>query len=285
MIHDVHIHVSKFSELNNLSLTFMSNNPVFVEHRRRLETDPKYLVNILDGEDVGKAVLINYVAPDTLGFTRDVNRFASEYCREFPDRLVPFGSIHPRFSQNPKAELEELYSKFEIKGIKLHPVHQLVYPNQYLEEFGPLRLKSLEILYDFCQQNNLPVTVHTGSSMFPTARNKYGDPLFLDDVAVDFPRLKIIMAHGGRPFWMQKAFFILRRHPNVYLDISGIPPKRLLDYFPRLEEIYEKTIFGSDWPSPGVKRISENAKQIVNLPISTEAKEAILRNNFSKLGL
>ena len=55
--------------------------------------------------------------------------------------------------------------------------------------------------------------------------------MYLDDVAVDFPKMKILLAHGGRPLWMDTAFFLVRRHPNVYLDISGIPPKSLLAIF------------------------------------------------------
>ena len=73
---------------------------------------------------------------------------------------------------------------------------------------------------------------HTGTSIFPGARNTYGDPIYVDDVAVDFPKMKILLAHGGRPLWMHTAFFLLRRHANVFLDISGIPPKSLLNYFP-----------------------------------------------------
>ena len=56
--------------------------------------------------------------------------------------------------------------------------------------------------------------------------------MYVDDIAVDFPKLKILLAHGGRPLWMNTAFFLVRRHRNVYLDISGIPPKTLLKYFP-----------------------------------------------------
>ena len=95
-----------------------------------------------------------------------------------------------------------------------------------------------------------------GTSIFPGARNKYGDPIYVDDVAVDFPKLKILLAHGGRPLWMHTAFFLVRRHPNVYLDISGIPPKTLLKYFPRLDEIAHKTLFGTDWPGPGFRTSS-----------------------------
>jgi hypothetical protein len=118
--------------------------------------------------------------------------------------------------------------------------------------------------------------IHTGTSIFPAARNKFGDPIYLDDVAVDFPKLKILMAHGGRPIWMQTAFFLLRRHKNVHLDISGIPPKILLKYFPRLEEIAHKTLFGTDWPSPGIPDIKQNLDQFKALALPEAVKEQIL---------
>jgi uncharacterized protein len=114
-----------------------------------------------------------------------------------------------------------------IKLMKIHPPHQLLYPNDYVHG-----VKELEIIYRAAEANGIPVMFHTGTSIFPGARNKYGDPMYVDDVAVDFPRLKILLAHGGRPLWMDTAFFLVRRHRNVYLDISGIPPKTLLKYFP-----------------------------------------------------
>jgi hypothetical protein len=95
-------------------------------------------------------------------------------------------------------------------------------------------------------------------------------------VAVDFPKLKILLAHGGRPLWMNTAFFLVRRHPNVYLDISGIPPKTLLQYFPRLEEIAAKTLFGTDWPGPGVPDIKRNLDDFKALPLAPAASEQIL---------
>ena len=91
-----------------------------------------------------------------------------------------------------------------------------------------------------------------------------------------FPKLKILMAHGGRPLWMNTAFFLLRRHRNVFLDISGIPPKSLLKYFPRLEEIAHKTLFGTDWPGPGVPDIRQNLDEFRALPLSESTKETIL---------
>jgi predicted TIM-barrel fold metal-dependent hydrolase len=84
------------------------------------------------------------------------------------------------------------------------------------------------------------------------------------------------MAHGGRPIWMQTAFFLLRRHRNVHLDISGIPPKLLLTYFPRLKEIAQKTLFGTDWPSPGIPDIKQNLDQFRELNLPEDVKQRIL---------
>jgi hypothetical protein len=123
----------------------------------------------------------------------------------------------------------------------------------------------------------LPVLIHTGTSIFPGARSKYGRPMEIDDVAIDFPDLTIVMAHGGRPLWMDEAFFVLRRHPKVHLEVSGIPPAKLLDYFPRLAEIGDRVIWGTDWPSPGVKDLRQNLDQFLALPLSQEVKTMVTR--------
>ncbi|NON61469.1 amidohydrolase family protein [Acidianus sp. DSM 29099] len=187
----------------------------------------------------------------------------------------------PPFRQKPVEKLEEYRSKYNSSWIKLHPVHQLFKPNAYREEEG--KLEALEEIYDYAQSNGFPITFHTGTSIFPGARIKYGDPIFLDDVAVDFPRLKIVMAHGGRPFWMEEAFFLLRRHKNIYLDIAGIPPKKLLEYFPRFREIYDRSLFGSDWISPGIKSIKDNVDQFMSLQIEDNIKEMVLYKNYFKI--
>src|SRR5437588_1473080 len=231
---------------------------------------PKKFLQHLDAVGVERAVLINYVAPEVMGFTPAVNDFVANYCKESPQRLIPCGSIHPRHTQNVLADIERIL-RLGIRMIKIHPPHQLLYPNDYVNE-----VKELEIIYRAAEANGIPVMVHTGTSIFPGARNKYGDPMFVDDVAVDFPKLKILLAHGGRPLWMNSAFFLVRRHPNVYLDISGIPPKTLLKSFPRLEEIAHKTLFGTDWPGPGVPEIATNLNDFRALNISDTAKQTIL---------
>jgi predicted TIM-barrel fold metal-dependent hydrolase len=226
---------------------------------------------------VGRAALINYVAPEVIGFTSAVNQWVFDYANYDPRRLLSCGSLHPRHTTNIMADVEHIL-RLGLRMIKIHPPHQLLFPNDYLNG-----VKELEIIYRAAEANGVPVMFHTGTSVFPGARNKYGDPIYLDDVAVDFPKLKIVMAHGGRPLWMDTAFFLLRRHPNVYLDISGIPPKALLKYFPRLDEIAHKTLFGTDWPSPGVTEVSRNLEEFQSLPISEEMRHQILSKTAALL--
>ena len=238
---------------------------------------PKALLQYLDTCGVDRAVLINYVAPEVIGFTNGVNQFVANYVRADPRRLISCGSLHPRHTTNILADIEQLL-RLGIQMIKIHPPHQLLFPNDYLSG-----VKELEIIYRAAEANGVPVMFHTGTSIFPGARNKYGDPLYLDDVAVDFPKLKILMAHGGRPLWMDTAFFLLRRHANLYLDISGIPPKTLLQYFPRLEEVAHKTLFGTDWPGPGVPDIAANLKDFRGLGLREETQTRILSGTALEL--
>jgi uncharacterized protein len=100
---------------------------------------------------------------------------------------------------------------------------------------------------------------------------------------VDFPELVIVIAHGGRPLWMEQAFFLVRRFPNVFMDVSSIPPKAILKYVPRLEEVADKVIYGSDWPSPGVKSMAANVRDFRALGLPAEAREKILEANSRKV--
>jgi predicted TIM-barrel fold metal-dependent hydrolase len=238
---------------------------------------PKAFLKYLDRCGVDRAALINYVAPEVIGFTSAVNQFVADYTKYDPKRLISCGSLHPRHTTNVMADVEQIL-RLGIRMIKIHPPHQLLFPNDYLNG-----VKELEIIYRAAEANGIPVMFHTGTSIFPGARNKYGDPIYLDDVAIDFPKLKILLAHGGRPLWMNTAFFLLRRHANIYLDISGIPPKALLNYFPRLSEIAHKTLFGTDWPSPGVTEVWRNLEEFKALPISKEMQDQILGKTAASL--
>jgi predicted TIM-barrel fold metal-dependent hydrolase len=270
MITDCHVHIQPIELFKPEALALMKKSRRDFDQIAEYCRSPKAFLGYLDRIGVDRAVLINYVAPEVIGFTPAVNEFVAGYVKENPKRLIPCGSVHPRHTADVLADMEQIV-RLGIRLIKIHPPHQLLYPNDYIHG-----VKELEILYRVAEANGIPIMVHTGTSIFPGARNKYGDPMYVDDVAVDFPKLKILLAHGGRPLWMDTAFFLVRRHRNVYLDMSGIPPKMLLNYFPRLEEIAHKTLFGTDWPGPGVPEIERNLEQFRALELSDAARGHIL---------
>jgi len=280
MVVDAHLHVQPWSQFRPEALARMAAGRADLDRIRRLCDDPDAFLRFLDAEGVDRAVLVNYVSPDIIGFTDEVNAFIGRYCRGREDRLVPVGGVHPRLSRDPAEDLERAVSRHGIRVLKLHPPHQLFRVNAYRDGGD---LPALAPLYERAARLRVPVLVHTGTSVFPGARNKYADPMDLDDVAVDFPELTIVMAHGGRPLWMESCFFLLRRHPNVYMDISGIPPRALLDYFPRIAEVATKTLFGTDWPGPGVPGVRGNIEAFRALPLPEEAREAILSGTAGKV--
>lgn len=247
------------------------------EDAMRFAASPSEFLKFMDGAEIERAGLINYVSPDVIGFTSDVNEWVARYCSVDPRRLLAFGSVHPRYVADPGAEVDRL-KRIGIRALKVHPSHQLFAPNDYRNGFGPLRG-----VYERAQANGMPVMIHTGTSIFPGARNAYAQPILADDVGVDFPDLVVILAHGGRPLWMNEAFFLVRRHPNMYMDISGIPPQKLMEYFPRIEEIADKVLFGTDWPGPGVPGVRGNIEKFRALSISAAAQQKILYDNAARL--
>ena len=273
MVIDAHIHVQPWRQLRPSALDRIASGRRDLDLIRTLFDDPPAFLRYLDEQGIDRAVLVNYVSPDVIGFTDEVNEWIGNYCRHHTDRLIAVGGVHPRLTPDPAGAVQHIVEKDGIRALKLHPPHQHFFPNDYRDGGS---LPGLADLYERAQTLRIPIIVHTGTSIFPDARNKYGDPMPLDDVAVDFPQLTIIMAHGGRPLWMETCFFLLRRHPNVHMDISGIPPKALLQYFPRIEQVAHKTLFGTDWPSPGVESPGGNVQAFRALPLRAEAKEAIL---------
>jgi predicted TIM-barrel fold metal-dependent hydrolase len=277
MITDCHIHIAPIELFKPHALELMKRKRANFDEIAEYCRSPKAFLKYLDRCGVDRAALINYVAPEVIGFTSEVNQFVADYTKHDRKRLISCGSLHPRHTANIMADMEHIL-QLGIRMIKIHPPHQLLFPNDYLNG-----VNELEIIYRAAEANEIPVMFHTGTSIFPGARNKYGDPIYLDDVAVDFPKLKIVLAHGGRPLWMQTAFFLLRRHTNVYLDISGIPPKKLLTYFPRLEEIADKTLFGTDWPGPGVPDVKKNLEEFKALPLGEKTQQRILSGTAASL--
>jgi len=231
-------------------------------------SSPEGFLELMDEAGIDYAVILAELAPITTGIAD--NAYVAEFCSHSP-RLIPFASINPYTCTYPAEELERLVRDQGFRGLKLYPTYQHYYPND--AHIYPLYAKAQEL--------GIPVSLHIGSSIFGGARIKYGDPITMDDVAVDFPELVLLMCHSGRPFWYDKAFALARLHENLYMEVSGLPPHRLLDYFPELERLAHKVIYGSDWP--GVPTIKENIQAIKGLDMGEEAKGKILGENAARL--
>jgi predicted TIM-barrel fold metal-dependent hydrolase len=274
---DIHIHITPMEGFNPEAQELVRRGRKDFEDALRFAASPSEFLKFMDSAEIERAGLINYVSPDVIGFTSEVNEWVARYCAADPKRLLAFGSVHPRYVADPGAEVDRL-KKIGIRALKVHPSHQLFAPNDYRNGLGPLRG-----MYERAQANRMPVMIHTGTSIFLGARNAYAQPMLADDVGVDFPDLVVILAHGGRPLWMNEAFFLVRRHPNMYMDISGIPPQKLMEYFPRIEEIADKVLFGTDWPGPGVPDVLGNIAKFRALPIAAAAQQKILYDNAARL--
>ena len=277
LITDAHIHIQPFHMMPpSIAETFWKGKP----NRAELEgyaADPRKLLARMDEDGVGRVGLINYVSPDLMGFTDEANPWMIKYASVDPSRLLAFGSVNPRFSKDVAGDTARAIDA-GAKALKVHPPHQLFRANAYQDS-----LPALADLYRVAEQAGVPVTIHTGTSVFPGARSRFGDPMDVDDVAIDFPKLNILLAHGGRPLWMEAAFFLVRRHPRVFLEVSGIPPAKLLEYFPRLEELADKAVWGTDWPSPGIKSMRTNVEAFMTLPLGDETKRKILSGNAARI--
>ncbi|MGH9793950.1 MAG: amidohydrolase family protein [Candidatus Acidiferrales bacterium] len=274
---DIHIHIQPLHMFKPHALALVKRGRKDYADVERYSSSPPDFLKFLDSLDIERAGLINYVSPEVIGFTAEVNDWIADYCKADPKRLLAFGSVHPKHVADAGAEVDRL-AKIGIRGLKVHPSHQVYSPNAYRDGLGPLAA-----VYERAQANRLPVMIHTGTSIFPGARNVHAQPMLADDVSIDYPDLVVILAHGGRPLWMNEAFFLVRRHKNMHMDISGIPPQKLMEYFPRLEEIADKVLWGTDWPGPGVPEIRGNLEKFRALPISDAAKQKILYHNAARL--
>lgn len=269
MIIDFHVHTARYQSMTRSWLGLLRQQwGDRLDWMIQTYSSPEAFLGLMDEGGIDYAVVLAELAPITTGISDNEN--VAEFCSKSP-RLIPFASINPYTTSRPTEELERLVRDQGFQGLKLYPTYQHYYPNDAM----------IYPLYAKAQELGIPVMLHIGSSVFVGSRLKYGDPIYLDDVAVDFSELILIQCHSGRPFWYDKAFGLARIHENVYMEISGLPPQMLLNYFPELERIVEKVIYGSDWP--GVPTIKENIQALKGLTISEDSKRKILGENAARL--
>ena len=266
---DFHIHPVRYQSMTPGYLSFLRKQwGEGLEEMMRKYSSAEAFLELMDQCGIDFGVILAEVAPITTGVAD--NESVAEFCSA-SSRLIPFASVNPHTTAHPAEELERLVKGKGFRGLKLYPSYQQYYPND----------AKIYPLYAKAQDLKIPVLLHLGSSVFPGSRLKYADPLYLDDVAVDFPELVLIQSHSGRPFWYETAATLARLHANVFMEVAGLPPQKLLTYFPELERLADKVIYGSDWP--GVPTICENLQAVRELPIAEDPKRKILGENAVKL--
>ncbi len=264
---DFHVHIGRKEHWHEWVHTFQRSAQTEYYDRYEEMIQPERFADYLRSHSIEKAVILAEICPITTGVVP--NEYVFEFCQGI-DLFLPFCTINPLLARQPAREFKK-YIKMGAKGLKLYPSYNHFYPNE--DKIYPL--------YGLAEEHKLPVLVHTGSSIFKGSKIKYADPIYLDDVATDFPELSLLMAHSGRGLWNEKAFFLSRLHPNLFLEISGLPPRKLLNYFPDMEKNIDKFVYGSDWP--GIKTINSNIKAIKELPLAEKSIRKILYANAARI--
>jgi predicted TIM-barrel fold metal-dependent hydrolase len=194
------------------------------------------------------------------------------------DIVIPFVSVDPTRGTAGVREAERLIATGQVRGFKLHPQTQAFFAND----------PAIYPFYEVIEAAKLPIIVHSGHSGMGTGmrggggiRLKYGNPMLLDDVAVDFPDMPIIIAHPSFP-WQDEALSVCLHKPQVYIDLSGWSPK----YFPpnlvqyANTQLKHKVLFGSDYP---VLTPDRWLRDFAALPIKDEVRPLILKENAVRL--
>jgi predicted TIM-barrel fold metal-dependent hydrolase len=226
-------------------------------------------------------VMFSVDSEHELGNRHIANEEVIDAARENSDIMIAFASIDPHKGKLGVREARRLINEGGIRGFKFHPTSQGFFPND----------RMAYKLYEVIAEHKLPAIFHSGHSGIGTGmpgggglRLKYSNPIHVDDVAVDFPDMKIIIAHPSWP-WQDEALSVCLHKPNVYIDLSGWSPK----YFPPQlvqyanSQLKHKMLFGSDFPLIPPDRW---IKDFEDAPFRPEVRELILKQNAIRaLGL
>lgn len=224
------------------------------------------------------AVIFSVDTERANGQVRIANAEVAEEAAAHPDALIPFASVDPLRGKMGAREVRRLIEDYGVRGFKFHPSAQEFYPND----------RAAYEVYEAIAQAGLPAIFHSGQTGVGAGmaggggvRLKYSDPMFLDDVAVDFPMMPIVIAHPSFP-WQENALAVATHKPQVYIDLSGWSPK----YFSPLLVQYangllkKKMLFGSDFPALTPERWMSDFEQI---GIKDEVRPLILKENAIRL--
>jgi uncharacterized protein len=264
---DAHVHVARLPTLSPdwraWVTAFGSGIPIDALYSANGVPQPAALDEYFAAEGADHVLLFSEHSPKATGIqpVEDVLPLVGHN----PARFRPVASINPHLHYPVKAELGRQISLGAV-ACKIHPVHGGFEPAD----------RMLYPAYAFLEERGLPAIVHCGTSTFSGSVNAYGEPALLDPVFRDFPDLTVVLAHGGRGWWYDQAAFLALMRPNIWLEVSGLPPARLPDYYgASLARLADKMVFGTDWPGvPGVQRNARAVDKVLSGAGCTDAQIA-----------
>jgi predicted TIM-barrel fold metal-dependent hydrolase len=249
---DAHVHVARLTTLaddwHQWARTFGTGVPLDALHDAAGVPCPGAIDAHFAAEGADHVLLFSEYSPKATGIQPVEDLLPVIEANPARFRLV--ASINPHLHYPPARELARQAGLGAV-ACKIHPVHggfeasdRMLYP-----------------AYAWAEEHGLPVIVHCGTSTFAGSANAYADPALLDPVFRDFPGLTVVLAHGGRGWWYQQAAFLALMLPQVWLEVSGLPPRKLPEYYgPALRRLAGKMLFGTDWP--GVPGVAANARAV-----------------------
>jgi len=285
---DGHVHVNRFDLMAPGPRSVIRQNPTFPLMERFLR-DPDAFLAHMDAEGVWQAWLINYSAQEVMGYGWEVNPWVADYVQADPERLIAVGGYDPRLDGDGAAAVDAL-RELGVSALKIHPVHQHLRPDAHRD--GTEAGGRLAAAYRRAAELRMPVVFHTGTSVFPGADNAFSGVAPIGAVCQDHPGLPVILAHGGRPDQCDEALRLVAAHPDAWLDLSSLPPKRVPAWFGDLDRPFpagaytpgdatlaDRTLWGSDWPGPKVPGMGANVASFLALGHSRKAQEKVLHEN------
>jgi predicted TIM-barrel fold metal-dependent hydrolase len=270
---DVHLHAARLPTLKPAWRTwaqdFGDTGLIDAVYDADGTVDPARFDAYLAAEGVDVALLFAEYSPKVTGIqaVEDLLPLTAH-----SDRMRLVANVNPHLHYPVEEELARQLGLGAV-ACKVHPVHGGF----------PANDRAMYPAYALCQDAGIPLVVHCGTSTFPGSMNAYADPILLDDVLREFRSLDVVLAHGGRGWWYDAAAFLALSHERVWIELSGLPPSRLRDYYARQSwsRLTRKMIFGTDWP--GVPGIARNARAVAALCPSDEVAKLVLAGNAARV--
>jgi len=233
----------------------------------------------MDAAGIDKAVLL----PIDCLTTRNCQIFSNEHIAKLcklSKRFIGFASVDPHQKKANQA-LRFAVNELGLRGLKLDPG---------LQEFYPNNKELVYPLYEEASMLGIPTLFHMGISWESKVMVKYSRPLYLEDVAYDFPQLNIVIAHFGWP-WVLDSIALALKYPNVYIDTSAHyldSPKDFLEFvmtkqIPKTaveRSLRRKILFGSNYPRIEIRKMVEAIKA---LGFSKETQDMVFHVNAKRL--